>query len=224
MGRQWPDRKSLTTFDRSLVSLAMSRALPALIPHLRRGESVQADAVVRRVHQQLTTPISRILPSVRDGLLPSRCVLPEADLLQDWLCSFVQVSGQVRRNGCTVQNLAPEKPAERRSLSGGHFVLLAALLALLIVTVVWTTTVWTSSNSIAISKHGWIALSLGTFFSLVIGCGLMALMFYSSRSGHDEAATPKFMERRGCVLRQVGRLVPNAAAKVPTSTVRLCTS
>jgi hypothetical protein len=44
-------------------------------------------------------------------------------------------------------------------------------------------------------KHGWIALGLGTFFSLVIGCGLMALMFFSSRSGHDEAATPKFMKR-----------------------------
>lgn len=41
------------------------------------------------------------------------------------------------------------------------------------------------------SKHGWIALGLGTFFSLLIGCGLMALMFYSSRSGHDEVATPK---------------------------------
>jgi hypothetical protein len=46
------------------------------------------------------------------------------------------------------------------------------------------------------SKHGWIALGLGTVFSLVIGCGLMALMFFSSRSGHDEAAAPKFMERR----------------------------
>ena len=34
-------------------------------------------------------------------------------------------------------------------------------------------------------KHGWIALGLGSFFSLVIGCGLMALMFFSSR-GYDE--------------------------------------
>ncbi len=40
------------------------------------------------------------------------------------------------------------------------------------------------------TKHGWIALGLGTFFSLVIGCGLMALMFFSSRSGHDEVADP----------------------------------
>jgi len=37
---------------------------------------------------------------------------------------------------------------------------------------------------------------LGAFFCLVIGCGLMALMFFSSRSGRDEAATLKFMKRR----------------------------
>ncbi len=43
---------------------------------------------------------------------------------------------------------------------------------------------------LVMSKHGWIALGLGTFFSLLIGCGLMALMFFSSRSGHDEVADP----------------------------------
>jgi flagellar basal body-associated protein FliL len=95
-----------------------------------------------------------------------------------------------------VQNLPQEKPPERASLSGSQFVSLGVLLAILIVTVVWATAVWTSSNNVAMSKHGWIALGLGTFFSLLIGCGLMALMFYSSRSGHDEAATPKFMEPR----------------------------
>ena len=30
------------------------------------------------------------------------------------------------------------------------------------------------------------AMILGIVFSLVIGCGLMALMFYSSRHGYDE--------------------------------------
>lgn len=39
-------------------------------------------------------------------------------------------------------------------------------------------------------ENGWIALGLGSFFSLVIGCGLMALMFFSSRQGYDEAADP----------------------------------
>jgi len=74
--------------------------------------------------------------------------------------------------------------------------LLGALAAILILTIVWATTVWTSSNDVPMSKHGWIALGLGTLFSLVIGCGPMALMFFSSRSGHDDVATPKLMKRR----------------------------
>jgi len=90
----------------------------------------------------------------------------------------------------------PPEPVKRGSLSGGQFLVLAALSAILIMTIVWAVTVWTSSNDAPMSTHGWIALGLGTVFSLVIGCGLMALMFFSSRSGHDEIATPKFMQRR----------------------------
>jgi hypothetical protein len=92
-------------------------------------------------------------------------------------------------------NSPPPKPAKRGPIGGGQFVLLAVLVAILIVTVVWATTVWTSSNDVPMSGHGWIALGLGTLLSLVIGCGLMALMFFSSRSGHDEVATPKFIKR-----------------------------
>jgi hypothetical protein len=36
------------------------------------------------------------------------------------------------------------------------------------------------------SIHGWIALGLGTFLSLAVGGGLMALVFYSARKGYDE--------------------------------------
>lgn len=96
-----------------------------------------------------------------------------------------------------MHDLPSPEPPKRGSLSGGQFVLLGALAAILIVTVVWATTVWTSTSEVPMSKHGWIALGLGTVFSLVIGCGLMALMFFSSRSGHDEAATPKFMKPPG---------------------------
>jgi hypothetical protein len=34
----------------------------------------------------------------------------------------------------------------------------------------------------------YLAMGLGVFFSLVVGCGLMALMFFSSRYGYDDAA------------------------------------
>lgn len=38
----------------------------------------------------------------------------------------------------------------------------------------------------ALSVHGWIALSLGTVLSLLVGGGLMALVFYSARKGYDD--------------------------------------
>ena len=34
--------------------------------------------------------------------------------------------------------------------------------------------------------EGYVALAFGVLFSLVVGCGLMALMFYSSRQGYDD--------------------------------------
>ncbi|MBN9146822.1 MULTISPECIES: hypothetical protein [unclassified Nitrobacter] len=72
----------------------------------------------------------------------------------------------------------------------GRIVILIALVTILFGAGVWAITFWNETSGVEMSKHGWIALGLGTFFSLVIGCGLMALMFFSSRSGHDEAADP----------------------------------
>ena len=74
-------------------------------------------------------------------------------------------------------------------------ILIAVLVALLILPVIWAVSVWNDTGDVVMDKHGWIALGLGTFFSLLIGCGLMALMFFSSRSGHDEAADPLRKEK-----------------------------
>jgi hypothetical protein len=80
--------------------------------------------------------------------------------------------------------------SNRLGISPGQIVLLVVLAALLILTGVWAISVWNASSGVEMGKHGWIALGLGTFFSLIIGCGLMALMFFSSRSGYDDAADP----------------------------------
>jgi hypothetical protein len=77
-----------------------------------------------------------------------------------------------------------------RALSTGQIVLLVFLGAILILTGLWAVSVWNASSGVEMGKHGWIALGLGAFFSLLVGCGLMALMFFSSRSGNDEAADP----------------------------------
>lgn len=80
--------------------------------------------------------------------------------------------------------------SKRTKIGTGQIILLVVLTALLILAGYWSVTVWQSSEGVEMSGHGWIALGLGTFFSLAIGCGLMALMFYSDRSGHDNAADP----------------------------------
>ncbi len=61
------------------------------------------------------------------------------------------------------------------------------LLVFLAVAAVFGVYIWTEMGDVAISTHGWIALVAGTVLSLVIGCGLMALAFFSARHGHDEA-------------------------------------
>ena len=77
-----------------------------------------------------------------------------------------------------------------KKLSRGQIALLASLIIILMLTGVWAVSVWNASGDAVMDKHGWIALGLGTFFSLFIGCGLMAPMFFSSRNGDDEAADP----------------------------------
>ncbi|WP_088344748.1 MULTISPECIES: hypothetical protein [Rhodomicrobium] len=63
---------------------------------------------------------------------------------------------------------------------------LTVLLAFLGAAVLWAVYVWTSVGYVPISGNGITALVLMIVFSLIIGCGLMVLLFYSSRSGYDE--------------------------------------
>ena len=59
------------------------------------------------------------------------------------------------------------------------------LLAILGVTLWWAVSAWNAFD-VEMSIHGYIAMILGIVFSLVVGCGLMGLMFYSSRHGYDD--------------------------------------
>ena len=47
---------------------------------------------------------------------------------------------------------------------------------------------WQGMGEVEISGHGIFALILGTVFSLAMGGGLMFLVFFSSRRGHDDEA------------------------------------
>lgn len=68
------------------------------------------------------------------------------------------------------------------------YVLIAILLAILAAAIWAGYQMWTMMPGVEMSGHGQLAMVLGIFFSLLVGGGLMALLFYSSRHGYDEAA------------------------------------
>jgi hypothetical protein len=66
--------------------------------------------------------------------------------------------------------------------------LIAVLLALLAAAGWLAFAGWTLEDDVAMPASGYVAMALGVVFSLVVGIGLMALVFYSSRKGYDDAA------------------------------------
>ncbi|MFZ0424707.1 MAG: hypothetical protein WAL80_17665 [Xanthobacteraceae bacterium] len=70
----------------------------------------------------------------------------------------------------------------------GTVALVIALLGILAASIWLAVHTWTSVGGPPMPIHGIIAMTLGIVFSLLVGCGLMTLVFYSSRHGYDDQA------------------------------------
>jgi hypothetical protein len=68
----------------------------------------------------------------------------------------------------------------------GSWTLLVVLILFLGITIVASYLSWMLSNRTDMPASGYVAMTLGVVFSLCVGFGLMALIFYSSRKGYDE--------------------------------------
>jgi hypothetical protein len=75
-----------------------------------------------------------------------------------------------------------------RSVGKGSLAILLMLLVLLAGTLFVSYLGWTSAAGTNVPSYGYSALAFGIIFSLVVGYGLMTLVFYSSRQGYDEPA------------------------------------
>jgi hypothetical protein len=64
-----------------------------------------------------------------------------------------------------------------------------ALLAMLAAALWYAYGLWTAVDAPDMPAGLYVAMALGVLFSMVIGSGLMALVFYSSRRGYDERAS-----------------------------------
>jgi hypothetical protein len=74
------------------------------------------------------------------------------------------------------------------SLTLGRFIVVTILLLLLIGTAWGAMVSWSSVTGAPISLAGKIAIAIGVFVTIALGCGLMALSYHSARSGRDEEA------------------------------------
>jgi hypothetical protein len=61
-----------------------------------------------------------------------------------------------------------------------------SLFAFLAASVWFAYYVWVTDDGPPIPTAGYVAMGLGILFSLVVGIGLMALIFYSHRHGYDD--------------------------------------
>jgi hypothetical protein len=64
-----------------------------------------------------------------------------------------------------------------------------SLLALLAASLYYAYGLWTAVDAPDMPAGLYVAMALGVLFSMVVGSGLMALVFYSSRRGYDERAS-----------------------------------
>ncbi|WP_333968862.1 hypothetical protein [Bradyrhizobium sp. CCBAU 45384] len=67
-----------------------------------------------------------------------------------------------------------------------HWLLSAALAALLVLAVWYCASVWQATSPMPLYRN--VILGVAAVLMFVIGVGLTALMFYSRRKGYDEPA------------------------------------
>jgi hypothetical protein len=88
----------------------------------------------------------------------------------------------------TRTRLIRQTMASLRATSVGSYVLIASLAVLLVAAVVIAWVGWASAPDTEVPAAGYFAIAIGVGFSLIVGVGLMALVFASSRLGYDEPA------------------------------------
>ena len=86
------------------------------------------------------------------------------------------------------------KPGQRTSHLGA-IALIVPLVAILAAAGWYSARAWVSIAGPPMPVTGYVAMTLGVVFSVVVGCGLMALLFYSSRHGYDEISYDQSQQR-----------------------------
>jgi uncharacterized membrane protein len=68
----------------------------------------------------------------------------------------------------------------------GKVLLVVSLVSLLTLSIWFAAEAWIHIGGDAIPGYGYVAIAGGVLISLLVGGGLMALVFYSNRHGYDD--------------------------------------
>ena len=78
-----------------------------------------------------------------------------------------------------------QSPQESRPLGVAGWIAIVVLAGFLAGGILYAMHAWNALPGTAIPPLGWVYMGLGAVFTLLVGAGLMALLFYSSRKGKD---------------------------------------
>jgi hypothetical protein len=70
----------------------------------------------------------------------------------------------------------------------GSIAVVAPLIAILVVSIWFAVHGWRAIEGPAMPLAGYVILAAGAIVTLILGVGLMSLLFYSRRHGYDDAA------------------------------------
>jgi drug/metabolite transporter (DMT)-like permease len=68
----------------------------------------------------------------------------------------------------------------------GTRILMGVLLAILAGSIYVGYAGWNSTEHVDLPASAYVAMGFGIVFTLLVGCGLMALVFYSHHHGYDD--------------------------------------
>jgi Na+/H+ antiporter NhaC len=83
---------------------------------------------------------------------------------------------------------------DSRQLSVGAWIALVVMIGLLVTAITGVSLSGTDDLPSGMSGAGTIAMIVGGLFTIVVGGGLMGLIFYSSRHGYDDSPTVESTE------------------------------
>ena len=78
-----------------------------------------------------------------------------------------------------------QSPQESRALGIAGWIAIIVLAGFLVGGIFYAMHAWNALPGTTIPPLGWVYMSLGAILTLLVGGGLMALLFYSSRKGKD---------------------------------------